>query len=158
MHLSKIEEERLEGNLHHRSLRSLMWVLLLLLLLLETSTDEILKLVELAHHILALLSQLFILSSQTRHFLTEISGVVTLVCSLSLHSSALLSIFLSLLSATIYQLSCISVNTAKMLVQIFLSRKALSRETLAVGMWAVQLFSWTSVQVVNLALMSQETA
>jgi len=41
-----------------------------------------------------------------------------------------------------------------MFVQVFLSREAFARESLAIWMWAVELFSRTTVKVVYLSLVS----
>jgi hypothetical protein len=106
-----------------------------------------LKLTKLSHHVVHLASlsfrkapQLIILSPQSLHLLSYIKITVTLASSLSLHTS--FNIFV-LCFGSIWNGTIGSMNTSEMFVEIFLSRESLAAMTLAVWVWAVELFSRT---------------
>ena len=108
-----------------------------------------LELANLRHHIIHLASlslrktsQLIVLSPQSLHLLTDVRVTATLASALSLHTNfRIFTIFLGFRS--IWNGAIRSMDTSEMFVEVFLSRESLATVTLAVRVWAVELFSRT---------------
>lgn len=132
-------------------------------LILKSCADQSLEILKLAHQRsrlsrlhFTLASQLLVLISKSCHLLAKVCAIISCNTSFSLHTRSLTTVFLGLFF--ILHLPRIGVYASKMLVQIFLSREALAGKSLAIGMRTVELLSRTTVKVVYLSLMPQESS
>lgn len=115
-----------------------------------------------ALQVLALKSKFLVLFSQLiLDGLASATGAATLaLCSWLAPFRVILNSLLLLAHAvhtSLLECGGISVNAAQVLVQVLLSREALSSMALAVLVWTVQLLAWTSVLVVHFALVAQQS-
>jgi len=109
-------------------------------------------------------AQVIVLSSQACRFGAQSCYFGTHLCnfvgpsnaSFPFHPSSFTSVILRLIS--VLKLTGVCMDPSQVLVQVFLARKSLATMSLAIWVRAVELLSWSAVEIMNFSLMSQETA